>query len=287
MPDDSVFNGGMQSQGGPNGHPISSQVPPAARHEAEQLRSPAGFDKRNSGVAPRGARKLSLPKAPQPRSAANPAGSVGSRETAFSRGASQISGLVPRGVKRRVPEVGMGLLLVVLGAVLMIVFVGGSDPTRKVLALSRNVSKGDFLSAADITDVALPADTQIAALDLRNQSSIIGSQVAGDYAAGMILTPQLLMPNRDLPEGMIVIGSQLEAGQYPIRNFRAGESVNLLARLPSGDVVTIAEAVQIYEVSQLGSGTTLFISFLVDKALQLEVASVLGDDSLRLGLLGG
>jgi len=212
---------------------------------------------------------------------------VGSRETAFSRGASQISGLVPRGVKRRVPEVGMGLLLVVLGAVLMIVFVGGSDPTRKVLALSRNVSKGDFLSAADITDVALPADTQIAALDLRNQSSIIGSQVAGDYAAGMILTPQLLMPNRDLPEGMIVIGSQLEAGQYPIRNFRAGESVNLLARLPSGDVVTIAEAVQIYEVSQLGSGTTLFISFLVDKALQLEVASVLGDDSLRLGLLGG
>lgn len=131
MPDESVFDGGVQSQSGANSHPLGRQVPHSARHETEQLRSPAGFEKRNSGVAQRRAKKLSLPKALQPRSAANPTGSAGSRETAFSRGTSQISDLVPRGVKRRVPEVAMGLLLVALGAVLMMFLLEAAIPPEK------------------------------------------------------------------------------------------------------------------------------------------------------------
>lgn len=193
---------------------------------------------------------------------------------------------MPRSVRRRFPELAMGLGLVALGAILMVVFVGGSDPTRQVLALARNVSKGEFLSTEDVTQIALPSDVPIAVLDAPSQTNLIGSQTVGDLPAGTVLTPQLLAPRRALPEGMVVIGAQLSAGQYPVRHFRAGETVNLLARTPSGNTEAIATGVQIYEVAQLGSNSSLFVSFLVDEALQTQVASVLGDESLRLGLLG-
>jgi len=297
MPNGSVFDGGKQSQSGAKSSPFENQALQAPRHNADPLRSPAGFEPRSSGAARRGAKKKSLLKAPSPRGATHldgasgspsganaPPGAAGTREASRSHGTSHIGDFVPRGVRRRVPEVAMGLLLVTLGAVLMVVFTGRSDPTRDVLALARNVSKGQFLTAEDVTHVALPADVPIAALDSQSQASILGSQLANDLPAGTVLTPQLLMPERDLPAGMVVIGSQLDAGQYPVRNFRVGERVNLLARSPSGEIVAVAEGVQIYEVSQLGSGNSLFVSFLIDQALQLEVASVLGDDSLRLGL---
>ena len=180
----------------------------------------------------------------------------------------------------------MGLVLVVLGAVLVVAFVGGSSPTRQVLALARNVSKGEVLAAGDLTNLELPADAAIAALDVQSLASLVGRQAVSDLSAGTVLTLQLLAPQRELPAGMVVVGAQLDAGQYPVRHFKAGEKVNLLGRPPDEDrVVAVALSVEIYEVTQLGATDRLFISFLIPELQQLSVAEVLGDGSLRLGLL--
>ena len=180
----------------------------------------------------------------------------------------------------------MGLVLVALGAVLVVAFVGGSTPTRQVLALVRNISKGEVLAAGDIGSLELPADAAIAALDAPSLASLVGRQAVSDLPAGTVLTWQLLAPQRELPAGMVVVGAQLDAGQYPVRHFKAGEKVNLLGRPPDGTrVVAVAQSVEIYEVTQLGSTDRLFISFLIPELQQLSVAEVLGDGSLRLGLL--
>ena len=180
----------------------------------------------------------------------------------------------------------MGLVLVVLGAVLVVVFVGGSAPTRQVLALARNVSKGEVLVAGDITSLELPANAAIAALDAPSLASLVGRQAVSDLPEGTVLTRQILAPQRELPAGMVVVGAQLDAGQYPVRHFKAGEKVNLLGRPPAQDrVVAVAQSVEIYEVAQLGNTDRLFISFLIPELLQLSVAEVLGDGSLRLSLL--
>ena len=201
--------------------------------------------------------------------------------------ASRTGRFLPRRVRRRMPEVALGLLLVLFGGVLVYIFASQDDPSREVLALARDVSKGDVLSAADIAVLEVPADVPVAALSPQSVSQVLGSSAAGDYASGMLLAAPLLTDSASIPEGMITVGAQLDAGQYPIAGFSQGDRVNILARNSQNAYAIVARNVEVHEVTRLaeGAGASLFVAFLVPEQLQTQVVSAIGSGGIRLGLL--
>lgn len=217
-------------------------------------------------------RKKFLASPETPRAAAGKAGSA-----------------LPKRVRRRIPEIGMGLLLVLLGGVLVYVFAQQDEPRREVLALARDVSRGDALSAADLAVLEIPADAPLAALSPHSASQILGATAAGDYPAGMLLAPSLLTDSADIPAGMVMVGARLEAGQYPIVGFSQGDRVNILARNSQEIYEIVARNVEVHEVTRLaeGAGASLFAAFLVPEQWQTQVASAIGSGSVRLGLVQG
>lgn len=181
----------------------------------------------------------------------------------------------------------MGLLLVLFGGVLVYIFASQNDPSREVLALARDVSRGDVLSAEDIAVLEVPADVPVAALSPHSASQVLGSSASGDYPSGMLLAAPLLTRSADIPAGMITVGARLEAGQYPIVGFSQGDRVNILARNSQDAYVIVAHYVEVYEVTHLaeGAGASLFVAFLVPELLQTQVVSAIGSGSIRLGLV--
>ena len=196
---------------------------------------------------------------------------------------------LPKRVRRRIPEIAMGLLLVLFGGVLVYIFASQDDPSREVLALARDVSKGDVLSAAHIAVLEVPADVPVAALSPQAVSQVLGSSAAGDYPSGMLLAAPLLADSANIPPGMITVGAILEAGQYPIVGFSRGDRVSILAHNSQGAYAIVARNVEVYEVTRLaeGAGASLFVAFLVSEQMQTQVVSAIGSGSIRLGLVPG
>ena len=196
---------------------------------------------------------------------------------------------LPKRVRRRIPEIGMGLLLVLLGGVLVYVFAQQDEPSREVLALARDVSRGDVLTAADLTVLEIPADAPLAALSPQSAPQILGATAAGDYPVGMLLAQPLLTDSADIPAGMVMVGARLEAGQYPIVGFSQGDRVNILARNSQEIYEIVARNVEVHEVTRLAedAGASLFAAFLVPEQWQTQVVSAIGSGSVRLGLVQG
>lgn len=201
--------------------------------------------------------------------------------------ASRTGRFLPKRVRRRMPEIVLGLLLVLFGGVLVYIFASQDEPSREVLALARDVSKGDVLSAADIAVLEVPADVPVAALSPQSVSQVLGSSAAGDYPSGMLLAAPLLTHSANIPAGMITVGARLDAGQYPIVGFSQGDRVNILARNSQDAYEIVARYVEVYEATHLaeGAGASLFVAFLVPEQLQTQVVSAIGSGSIRLGLV--
>ena len=201
--------------------------------------------------------------------------------------ADRAGSFLPKRVRRRIPEIAMGLLLVLFGGVLVYIFASQDDPSREVLALARDVSRGDVLSAAHIAVLEVPADVPVAALSPQAVSQVLGSSAAGDYPSGMLLAAPLLTQSANIPPGMITVGAILEAGQYPIVGFSRGDRVNILARNSQNAYAIVARNVEVYEVTRLaeGAGASLFVAFLVSEQMQTQVVSAIGSGSIRLGLV--
>ena len=201
--------------------------------------------------------------------------------------ADRAGSFLPKRVRRRIPEIAMGLLLVLFGGVLVYIFASQDDPSREVLALARDVSKGDVLSAAHIAVLEVPADVPVAALSPQAVSQVLGSSAAGDYPSGMLLAAPLLTDSANIPPGMITVGAILEAGQYPIVGFSRGDRVNILARNSQNAYAIVARYVEVHEVTRLaeGAGASIFVAFLVSEQMQTQVVSAIGSGSIRLGLV--
>ncbi len=194
---------------------------------------------------------------------------------------------LPKRVRRRIPEIAMGLFLVLCGGVLAFIFARQDVPSRELLALARDVNRGDVLSVADLAVLEVPADVPVAALSPQSASQILGASAAGDYPSGMLLTRPLLTEETDIPAGMVLVGARLEAGQYPILGFSQGDRVNIMARGSQETYGIVASNVEVHEVTHLtaGTGASLFATFVVPEQQQTQVVSAIGSGSIRLGLV--
>lgn len=211
---------------------------------------------------------------------------TGSNGRAPARGATS---LTPPRSRIRIPELGVGLgmvLVFALGAV--IVHLNATEQTP-ALAAAQDVARGDVLEATDVRVVYLSSDDAIAHLDDTQLSSVLGQVALVDLPAGTLIPPTAIADSVSIESGEAVAGVALEPGQYPARGLAVGDRVNVVRStdVNAGDVVetVIARDAVVFEVEELATDRRL-VSLVASESDAESIAAAAGSGTLRLVMVG-
>jgi hypothetical protein len=130
--------------------------------------------------------------------------------------------------RRSVPHLLLGVLLVLacaVGALALTLQLGGNRP---VLATARAVTVGQLLTAADLRQVSLPADSDVRAVDADSAAALIGRPVAVSLPAGALLTPESIGGTSAPPPGQAIVAIALDPGRLPLE-VASGDRVSVVA----------------------------------------------------------
>ena len=128
----------------------------------------------------------------------------------------KLSSRLTGGARRRsVPYLLLGVLLVVVcagGGVLAGMQLGDRE---SVLALSRPVSVGEFLSTQDLRQVSMSADSGLDLVPASAASTVVGHPVAFNLPAGSLVTRADLGSPQVPAQGQAIAAVGLKPGQFP------------------------------------------------------------------------
>jgi Flp pilus assembly protein CpaB len=152
--------------------------------------------------------------------------------------------------RQRLPELAVGVLLVVGCALAALMLAAGDRDRTPVVALSGDVSRGEVLIADDLSTVYVESDSSIASTAAADREDLVGLAALSDLPSGALVTPgQLAEPVEVLDAGSGTVGVSVEAGQLPSLRLAPGDEVSVVAagdaasgREP-GPVVGLSETV--------------------------------------------
>jgi hypothetical protein len=163
------------------------------------------------------------------------------------------------GRHRRRPELVVGVLLVVGGALASVLLATGGRNRTPVLALEGDVRRGEVLTADDVATVLLGSDSSIAHLGEGDADAVVGQAALTDLPAGTLLTPELVSASVEQhAPGAGTVGLALEAGQLPSLRLAPGDRVSVVAGADTastrgaGVVVRAGEVVAVEEITAEG-----------------------------------
>jgi hypothetical protein len=200
-------------------------------------------------------------------------------------------------VRRRIPELAVGVLLVGLGAIAVLVLTSADDTPTEVVVLAADVSRGDLIKPDDLSSVGITANAPVAVVAAESADALIGMVATTDLAAGSFLTDAHVAERSSVPRGFVLLGMRLTAGAYPSSQLRAGGRVDVL-ELPAEDPTSDPDAeetasaahllvgsVEVTRAQPLGvdPGSDLFVSLLVPDAAAGAVAAAVGSGRVWLG----
>jgi SAF domain len=162
------------------------------------------------------------------------------------------------GRHRRTPELVVGVLLVVGGALASVLLATGGRDRTPVLALEADVRRGEVLTADDVATVLVGSDLSIAHLGEGEADVVVGRVALTDLPAGTVLAPEMVgAPVEQLAPGEGTVGLALEAGQLPSLRLASGDQVSVVAGADASStrgagVVRAAEVVAVEEITAEG-----------------------------------
>ena len=130
--------------------------------------------------------------------------------------------------KSRLPEVAIGLLLVVGGALGALLWQLNATRTTDVLAAATEISRGDVIELSDLQAVAIRSDDDLNVLGRNEAAELVGRVALTDLAPGTLLTPEDVSETSSLGPDDGVVGLSLGAGQAPSLSLRPGDVVNVV-----------------------------------------------------------
>ena len=195
----------------------------------------------------------------------------------LKRAPATSTGARPANRRPRFIQAMAGLLAVALGVVGAAWFAGRGDPPTAVVALSKDVGRGDVLSRLDLSRINVNVDNAIDAVPWSDVEQMIGRRSLIDLRAGTLLTPRLVADGSPIPLGMSTVGLLLEPGGYPSDAIASGDHVQII-RTPGrsdGDTTIVVSDAEVFRVAEPDSGTrsARFITLLVPAASSPAVAS--------------
>lgn len=199
-------------------------------------------------------------------------------------------------VKRRfrLPEVAVGLVVLLacaLGVVLWQLNATRKDP---VLAVANEVARGDVIEAGDLTVVYVSSDDPIAHLGRDQASRVVGRTALTDLEQGALLTSRAVSDGPIVQAGEGIVGLSLEPGQVPSSRLRAGDLVNVIAGAPPAvggstaevEDTLLVEKAEVFAIEELPASGRLFVSLKMREPDANRVAAAAERGPVRLVMVG-
>jgi Flp pilus assembly protein CpaB len=199
--------------------------------------------------------------------------------------------------RRRLPELVLGIFLVAGCALAALVLAADSRGREAVLALSRDVGRGEEISADDLRVVYVGHDdsTPIAYLEEGDENEVVGKATLADLPAGTLITPsQVTDPSAVLDQGFGIVGLALEVGEMPTTDLAPGDMVKVVAGANSpgeeaqmvgdGAEATVVSVERIEDDSSTTARWAVSLRATEDAATQIAEARS-GDNPVQLVLV--
>lgn len=200
----------------------------------------------------------------------------------------------PPGRRARLPELVVGVALMVGCALAAVLWHMSTTDKQAALALVGPVARGEVIEASDLRVVYLSSDDPIAHLGRGESPAVIGRTALSDLPAGTLLTEASVAPGLTLSQNEGVVGLALEPGQVPATELVPGDLVNVIAG-PSeagggqpavAPTSPLASRAAVYAVEDLGTQGRRFVSIKLPEADANRVAAAAERGPIRLVLVG-
>lgn len=140
----------------------------------------------------------------------------------------ELPGVVPAGVRRRVPVAVVALLVAAGTALVFAVLWTNAGRRQPVLAVAAAVAAGEVVEPSDLVVVRVAADPGLQLVPAADQGSVVGQVARSALPVGSLLAPEQIGSGPALAAGSAVVGVSLTGGQVPTPTLRAGDRVRLV-----------------------------------------------------------
>lgn len=186
--------------------------------------------------------------------------------------------------RSRLPEMALGLLLIVGSALGALAWQTFDNNSRLVLAASEPVAQGDVVTREHLELVEFSTEESLNVLDESGIELVVGQVAQVDITTGTLITANLVGDSRELNPGRAEVGVDLELGSLPPRAKTPGAVVDVVL-VPAGtsgevdlfdveDAVLVSQAV-VGDVVVEGSLARLSLSVDADDATRIARAAAL------------
>ncbi len=168
---------------------------------------------------------------------------TGSTEAPLRGSTGQIFDLEPpkAAKKSRFPEIALGLLLVVGGALGALIWQISANRTTSVIAVANPISQGEIVELDDLQLVEIRSVDQINVLGANSSAVVVGRVARTDLAPGTLLTGDHVSDGSTIELGDGVVGLALATGEFPSGRLTPGDIVSVILMPEVGDKEIFAE----------------------------------------------
>lgn len=194
-----------------------------------------------------------------------------------------------RSYSRAIVGLGVVALAALLGAY---AFIAASPETNQVMVASGDLRVGEPITAGDLRVADVGSVSDLDAVSPADQAVLIGLTPRYPFPDGTVLNPALFVQvDEAIPEGKVIVGAVLAPGSFPTERLRVGDPLNLVgvtsgtASAETGPVLLgVGEVWAVGPASERNGAASedLFVSMLVDVAIQGDVAQAASQDLLWL-----
>lgn len=195
----------------------------------------------------------------------------------------------PNGGRRNIPLVGVGVVLVAIGALTSAALRSGAAQRVPVLVVGRPVPAGAVLRDADLREVDLSPAPGVATVPASRRGGIVGRRAAAPLAAGLVLSEGLLAPGAKLAAGEALVPLSLGSGRVPVE-VGPGDRVAVMASgtptgAPDGSGAGVLAEGRVLSISGSSNDATV-VSLVVAEGSAATVMAAAAKGAVGLVLLG-
>lgn len=189
-------------------------------------------------------------------------------------------------VRRRIPELAVGVLLMGLFALgALVLFSDATEPVA-VVAVGTQVEAGSAIAQSDLVPIGITADSLISPNVVpwgsAEANALVGRQTLVQLPVGTIVTQSMMAPDIDIPDGFRAIGHVVTSDAIPDLKLLTGDRVDLIS-VAGDDPTMVAESVTIAEI--VGGEGRWFVTLQVPVEHEVEVVGLIANNSLRMARL--
>jgi hypothetical protein len=197
--------------------------------------------------------------------------------------------VAPPRSRRRIPELLLGLLLVVAGALSGLMLFQRGDARITIVGTSRELARGSVISRDDLVALEVGSIPAASATSAADAGSLVGKRLLVDLPGGVPIPPHVVTDQELLRGSQALIPIALERGAVP-SGLGRGDVVQVIISFPNMGIDAplpelLTETVEVFDISapdEFGDEVRITVRASADIAIDLARA-----DRIQIMKVGG